>query len=37
MRVAFRGTGGDEGHTARCLYDRAGFTRFPVVQYFKAL
>lgn len=38
MRVAFLGTGGDEGHApARRVYDRAGFTRFPVVQYFKAL
>ena len=38
MLVAFLGTGGDEGHApARRLYDRAGFTRFPVVQYFKAL
>ncbi len=38
MRVAYLGTGGDEGHApARRVYDRAGFTRFPVVQYFKAL
>jgi len=38
MRVAFLGTGGDEGHAAaRRIYDRAGFTRFPVVQYFKEL
>jgi ribosomal protein S18 acetylase RimI-like enzyme len=38
MRVALLGTGGDEGHVpARRVYDRAGFTRFPVVQYFKAL
>lgn len=38
MRVAFLGTGGDEGHaSARGVYDGAGFTRFPVVQYFKAL
>jgi GNAT superfamily N-acetyltransferase len=38
MRVAFLGTGGDEGHApARRVYDRAGFIRFPVVQYFKAL
>jgi GNAT superfamily N-acetyltransferase len=38
MRVAFLGTGGDEGHApARRLYDRAGFSRFPAVQYFKAL
>ena len=38
MRVAFLGTGGDEGHApARRLYDRAGFTCFPVTQYFKAL
>jgi ribosomal protein S18 acetylase RimI-like enzyme len=38
MRVALLGTGGDEGHApARRVYDRAGFTRFPVVQYFKAL
>jgi ribosomal protein S18 acetylase RimI-like enzyme len=38
MRVAFLGTGGDEGHApARRVYERAGFSRFPVVQYFKAL
>jgi ribosomal protein S18 acetylase RimI-like enzyme len=38
MRVAFLDTGGDDGHAgARRVYDRAGFTRFPVVQYFKEL
>jgi ribosomal protein S18 acetylase RimI-like enzyme len=38
MRVAFLGTGGDEGHApARRVYERAGFTRFTVAQYFRAL
>jgi GNAT superfamily N-acetyltransferase len=38
MRVAFLDTGGDEGHApARRVYERADFTSFPVVQYFKAL
>ena len=38
MRVAFLDTGGDEGHApARRVYERAGFTRFPVVQFFKTL
>jgi ribosomal protein S18 acetylase RimI-like enzyme len=32
------GTGGDPGHApARRLYERAGFTPFPLVRYFKAL
>jgi GNAT superfamily N-acetyltransferase len=38
MRVAFIGTGGDEGHApARRLYARAGYTPFPVVQFYKRL
>jgi GNAT superfamily N-acetyltransferase len=32
------GTGGDPGHApARRLYERAGFTPFPLVRYLKAL
>jgi GNAT superfamily N-acetyltransferase len=38
MRVAFLGTGGDEGHMpARRVYQKAGFSPFPVVQYYKRL
>jgi len=38
MRVAFIATGGDEGHApARRLYARAGYTPFPVVQFYKRL
>jgi putative acetyltransferase len=38
MRVAFIGTGGDAGHApARALYEQAGYTAYPVVQYYKAL
>jgi putative acetyltransferase len=38
MRVAFIGTGGDAGHApARALYERAGYTSYPAVQYYRAL
>ena len=38
MEVAVIGTGGDEGHApARRLYEKAGYTAMPIVQYFKAL
>ncbi len=38
MAVAVIGTGGDEGHApARRLYEKAGYTAMPIVQYFKAL
>jgi GNAT superfamily N-acetyltransferase len=36
--VALVGTGGDPGHApARALYERAGFTALPVVNYFRTL
>jgi GNAT superfamily N-acetyltransferase len=38
MQVAFIATGGDEGHApARRVYARAGYTPFPVVQFYKRL
>jgi putative acetyltransferase len=38
MRVAFIGTGGDAGHApARALYEKASYTAYPVVQYYKTL
>jgi GNAT superfamily N-acetyltransferase len=38
MRVAMVETGGDPGHAhARRVYQKAGYTGFPVVRYFKAL
>lgn len=37
-KVAEVGTGGDEGHApARRSYEKAGFTPFPLVRYFKTL
>jgi len=38
MRVAMVETGGDPGHApARRVYEKAGYTGFPVARYFKAL
>jgi GNAT superfamily N-acetyltransferase len=38
MTVALIGTGGDPGHApARRLYEHAGYTALPAVQYFKKL
>jgi GNAT superfamily N-acetyltransferase len=38
MDVAYVGTGGDPGHgPARRVYERAGFSGFPVVQYMRLL
>jgi GNAT superfamily N-acetyltransferase len=38
MRVVTIGTGGDTGHAAaRQLYERAGYSPFPIVRYFRAL
>jgi GNAT superfamily N-acetyltransferase len=38
MRVAFIGTGGDPGHApARALYERASYTAYPIVQFYRAL
>lgn len=38
MRAVMIGTGGDPGHAAaRRVYEKAGFTPFPLVQYYKAL
>jgi ribosomal protein S18 acetylase RimI-like enzyme len=38
MRVAVVGTGGDESHSpARRSYEKAGYTPFPLVRYYKAL
>ncbi len=38
MKVAFVGTGGDDGHApARRAYEKAGFTAFPQVQYYQRL
>jgi GNAT superfamily N-acetyltransferase len=38
MTVAMVETGGDPGHgPARRVYEKAGYTGFPVVRYFKAL
>jgi GNAT superfamily N-acetyltransferase len=38
MRVAMIATGGDPGHApARQVYEKAGYTALPGVQYFKAL
>ncbi len=38
MRLAVVGTGGDEGHApARRSYEKAGFTRLPLVRYYQAL
>jgi ribosomal protein S18 acetylase RimI-like enzyme len=36
--LAVIGTGGDDGHApARALYERHGFTRLPLVRYYRAL
>jgi GNAT superfamily N-acetyltransferase len=38
MHVAVIGTGGDRGHApARAVYEQAGYSALPGVQYFKAL
>lgn len=38
MKVAYVGTGGDDGHApARRAYEKAGFTAFPQVQYYQRL
>jgi GNAT superfamily N-acetyltransferase len=38
MTVAMVGTGGDPGHApARRVYEKAGYTVFPLARYFKAL
>ena len=38
MRIAIVGTGGDPGHApARRTYEKAGYTLFPVAQYYQAL
>lgn len=38
MTVALIGTGGGPGHApARRLYERAGYTPLPIVNYFKRL
>ena len=38
MKIAMIGTGGDPGHApARRVYDKAGYTPLPIVNYFKAL
>ncbi len=38
MALAEIGTGGDPGHApARRVYEKAGFTPLPLVQYYKAL
>ena len=38
MRVALIGTGGDPGHApARRVYEKAGYTPLPIVNYFKAV
>jgi GNAT superfamily N-acetyltransferase len=38
MRIAIVGTGGDPGHApARRTYEKAGYTRFPIVHYYQAL
>lgn len=38
MEIAIVETGGDPSHApARRAYEKAGFTRFPIARYFKAL
>ncbi|MGW5879681.1 GNAT family N-acetyltransferase [Nocardiopsis terrae] len=38
MKVSLISTGGDPGHApARAVYERAGYTGLPVVNYFKSL
>jgi GNAT superfamily N-acetyltransferase len=38
MRIAIVGTGGDPGHApARRTYEKAGYTLFPIAQYYQAL
>ena len=38
MKLVAVGTGGDPGHApARRSYERAGYTAFPLVRYYKAL
>ena len=38
MKIAYVGTGGDDGHApARRAYEKAGFTPFPQVQYYQKL
>jgi ribosomal protein S18 acetylase RimI-like enzyme len=38
MSLAFVATGGDEGHAAaRRTYEKAGYTPFPIIHYYKDL
>ncbi|HEV2460950.1 MAG TPA: GNAT family N-acetyltransferase [Ktedonobacterales bacterium] len=38
MRIAIVGTGGDPGHApARRTYEKAGYTLFPIAQYYQVL